>query len=111
MDDDLLSIGAVSERTGVATLGVALLRSRKADPVDAIGRRPASVFERRHPARSSFIRVAKEVGLSLDDIAEALASLPEHRTPTKKDWERLVERLAAAHRATRFACWSASATG
>jgi MerR family transcriptional regulator, redox-sensitive transcriptional activator SoxR len=28
-------------------------------------------------------------GLSLDEISAALASLPEHRTPNAKDWERL----------------------
>jgi MerR family redox-sensitive transcriptional activator SoxR len=39
--------------------------------------------------RVSFIRVAKEVGLTLDDIRSALASLPDDRTPTKRDWERL----------------------
>jgi MerR family redox-sensitive transcriptional activator SoxR len=39
--------------------------------------------------RVSFIRVAKEVGLSLDEIGTALASLPDNRTPTRRDWERL----------------------
>ena len=37
----------------------------------------------------SFIRVAKEVGLSLDEIGGALASLPDSRTPNQRDWERL----------------------
>ena len=37
----------------------------------------------------SFIRAAQRVGLSLDEIAEALATLPSGRTPTKKDWSRL----------------------
>ncbi|MGN6695066.1 MAG: redox-sensitive transcriptional activator SoxR, partial [Aquihabitans sp.] len=39
--------------------------------------------------RVAFIRVAQQVGLSLDEIGDALASLPEGRTPTAKDWERL----------------------
>jgi MerR family redox-sensitive transcriptional activator SoxR len=39
--------------------------------------------------RVSFIRVAKEVGLSLEEVRAALASLPESRTPNKHDWERL----------------------
>jgi MerR family redox-sensitive transcriptional activator SoxR len=29
------------------------------------------------------------VGLTLDDIREALAGLPNDRTPTKSDWARL----------------------
>jgi MerR family transcriptional regulator, redox-sensitive transcriptional activator SoxR len=88
VDDDLLSIGAVSERTGVAPSALRfyeaerLIRSTRSEG----GQRR---YSRDVIRRVSFIRVAKEVGLSLDDIAEALASLPEHRTPTKKDWERL----------------------
>jgi MerR family transcriptional regulator, redox-sensitive transcriptional activator SoxR len=37
----------------------------------------------------SVIKAAQEVGLSLDEIAGALASLPDRRTPTKADWSRL----------------------
>ena len=37
----------------------------------------------------AFIRVAQQVGVSLDEIREALAGLPENRTPTKADWARL----------------------
>ena len=39
--------------------------------------------------RVAFIRAAQAVGLSLDEIKAALASLPDRRTPTKADWERL----------------------
>jgi MerR family transcriptional regulator, redox-sensitive transcriptional activator SoxR len=39
--------------------------------------------------RVAFIRAAQAVGLTLDDIKAALASLPEKRTPTKEDWARL----------------------
>jgi MerR family redox-sensitive transcriptional activator SoxR len=39
----------------------------------------------------SFIRTAQRVGLSLAEIADALASLPNGRTPTAKDWDRLAE--------------------
>lgn len=49
--------------------------------------------QRRYPRdilrRVSFIRVAQQVGLSLDEIRTALSSLPENRTPNRKDWERL----------------------
>ena len=37
----------------------------------------------------SFIRIAQHVGLSLDEIREALSTLPESRTPTTEDWSRL----------------------
>jgi MerR family redox-sensitive transcriptional activator SoxR len=39
--------------------------------------------------RLAFIRAGRNVGLSLEEIAAALAQLPEARTPTKADWERL----------------------
>ena len=39
--------------------------------------------------RLAFIRAAQTLGLSLEEIRAALASLPEGRTPTKADWERL----------------------
>jgi len=42
--------------------------------------------------RVAFIRVAQQVGVSLDEIREALNTLPENRTPTRADWSRLSAR-------------------
>lgn len=39
--------------------------------------------------RVAFVRSAQRVGLSLEEIAAALATLPANRTPTKADWARL----------------------
>lgn len=39
--------------------------------------------------RVSFVRIAQQVGLGLDEIREHLDSLPHGRTPTKEDWARL----------------------
>jgi MerR family redox-sensitive transcriptional activator SoxR len=36
----------------------------------------------------AFIRVSQRVGIPLKDIRPALESLPEDRTPTKRDWSR-----------------------
>jgi MerR family redox-sensitive transcriptional activator SoxR len=41
-------------------------------------------------SRVSVIRVAQNFGLTLGEIAAALKNLPDQRTPTKRDWERLV---------------------
>jgi MerR family transcriptional regulator, redox-sensitive transcriptional activator SoxR len=46
-------------------------------------------FERQMLRRLAFIRAARNVGLSLDEIADALAKLPDGRTPTRADWARL----------------------
>jgi MerR family transcriptional regulator, redox-sensitive transcriptional activator SoxR len=39
--------------------------------------------------RLAFIRAAQRVGVPLADVRQALATLPEHRTPTAADWTRL----------------------
>ncbi len=39
--------------------------------------------------RVAFIRVSQRVGIPLADIRAALGTLPEGRTPTREDWERL----------------------
>ena len=39
--------------------------------------------------RLAFIRAATNVGLSLDEVAAALATLPGGRTPSRSDWARL----------------------
>lgn len=87
MEHDL-SIGAVSERTGVAP---SALRFYEAEGLIHSQRTDGN--QRRYPRevirRVSFIRVAQQVGLSLEEIGEALGSLPDRRTPTTKDWERL----------------------
>jgi MerR family redox-sensitive transcriptional activator SoxR len=46
-------------------------------------------YERSVLRRLAFIRAARNVGLSLDEVAAALAALPDSRTPTRADWTRL----------------------
>jgi len=85
---DLLTIGEVAERTGVAPSALRFYESKgliASERSDGNQRR----FHRDMLRRISFIKVAQNVGLSLDDIADALATLPGGRTPTKEDWSRL----------------------
>ncbi len=83
-----LTIGALSERTGIATSALryyedeGLLHATRSDG----GQRR---YTRDVIRRVSFIRVAQQVGLSLEEIREALSSLPDSRTPNQRDWERL----------------------
>lgn len=85
---DRLTIGEVSERSGVATSALryyedeGLIRSDRADN----GHRR---YRRDVLRRVAFIKVAQMVGLSLQEIREALGSLPSSRTPNQQDWERL----------------------
>jgi MerR family redox-sensitive transcriptional activator SoxR len=46
-------------------------------------------FERNMLRRLAFIRAARNVGLSLDEVGAALAMLPGSRTPNRADWSRL----------------------
>jgi len=86
--DATLSIGALSERTGVAPSALRFYEAEgliHSDRSDGNQRR----FHRDVLRRVSFIRAAQQVGLSLDEIRAALVSLPEHRTPTQADWAKL----------------------
>ena len=84
----LFAIGEVAERAGVATSALRFYEDHGL--IDS--ERNESGHRRYHPdvlRRVSFIRTAQRVGLSLDEIAGALASLPDQRTPTARDWDRL----------------------
>ncbi len=83
-----LTIGALSERSGVAT---SALRYYEAEGLIRATRTESGQrrFRRDTLRRVGFIRVAQQVGLTLEEIREALTSLPENRTPNEKDWERL----------------------
>lgn len=85
---DPLSVGEIARRSGFAESAVRYY--------DKLGLVSASRtaggqrrFERSMLRRLAFIRAARNVGLSLEEIAAALASLPAGRTPTKADWTRL----------------------
>jgi MerR family transcriptional regulator, redox-sensitive transcriptional activator SoxR len=87
----MLTIGELAARAGVAPSAL-----RYYERLGLIQSRRTSGNQRRYdPAqlrRVSFIRIAAQVGLSLDEIRAALESLPESRTPTKADWARLSRR-------------------
>ncbi|GAA5189502.1 redox-sensitive transcriptional activator SoxR [Rugosimonospora acidiphila] len=83
-----LTIGELAARSGVATSALryyerlGLIRSTR---TGGNQRR----YERAELRRVAFIRVSAQVGVPLEDIRAALASLPDARTPTKADWARL----------------------
>jgi len=83
-----LTIGELSKRSGVATSAL-----RYYETQGLISSTRTSGNQRRYPRptlrRVAFIRSAQRVGLTLEEIADALATLPESRTPTKADWARL----------------------
>ena len=84
----MLTIGQLSERSGVATSAIRFYESR-----GLVASERTAGNQRRYPRsalrRVAFIRTAQRVGLSLEEIGDALATLPDGRTPTKADWARL----------------------
>jgi len=87
-DETWLSIGELASRSGVAA---SALRFYEAEGLIRGGRSGGN--QRRYPKdtlrRVAFIRVAQGVGLGLAEVQQALATLPDARTPTAADWQRL----------------------
>jgi len=85
---ELLTIGEVARRSGVATSALRFYEER-----GLIRSERASSGHRRYPRpvirRVAFIVFAQRVGLTLDEIREELAKLPENRVPRRSDWAKL----------------------
>jgi MerR family redox-sensitive transcriptional activator SoxR len=88
MNKAMIPIGDLARRAGVKASALRFYEAEGllASARSAGGRR---YYPRAEMRRVAFIRAAQAVGLTLDDIRAALASLPDKRTPTKADWERL----------------------
>ena len=97
-----LTVGQVAMRSGVAVSALHFYEAR-----GLIRSHRTSGNQRRYGRdvlrRVAIIRVAQEVGISLAEIGAALESLPEGRTPTREDWNLLVNRLARQSRPARSA--------
>ncbi|MEO0032361.1 MAG: redox-sensitive transcriptional activator SoxR [Pseudomonadota bacterium] len=86
--NDLIPIGALAKRTGVAVSAIryyedrGLIRSVRSDGNQ---RR----FLRADIRRLSFVVIAQRLGLGLAEIERELASLPQDRAPTGMDWHKV----------------------
>ena len=85
---DLLTIGDVARRSGVAASALRFYEER-----GLITSERAGSGHRRFPPhvlrRIAFIVFAQRVGLTLDEIGAELAKLPADRAPDRRDWSRL----------------------
>lgn len=83
-----LTIGELAGRSG---LSASALRFYESEGLITASRTSGGQrrYERATLRRVAFVRAAQQVGLSLEQIRAALATLPEGRTPTKADWGRL----------------------
>ena len=88
MPEMYLSVGELATRSGFAPSALRFYEREgliEALRTDGGQRR----FHRSMLRRLAFIGAARHVGLTLDEIREALAELPRSRTPTKADWSHI----------------------
>ena len=88
MLDAELSIGEVSERSGLA---VSAIRFYEEKGLIAAVRTPGGQrrFRRDVLRRLAFIQAAQRVGLTLDEIGAALEALPAEVGPSGAEWKQL----------------------
>jgi MerR family redox-sensitive transcriptional activator SoxR len=83
-----LAIGEVAERAGVAVSAIRFYESKglvTSSRTEGGQRR----FRRDVLRRIAFIQVAQRVGLTLEEIGDALATLPGDAAPSAREWRRL----------------------
>jgi MerR family redox-sensitive transcriptional activator SoxR len=86
-----LPIGAVAERSGLAVSAIRFYEAKgliSSERTDGGQRR----FRRDVLRRLAFVQAAQRVGLSLDEIGDALAALPAHAGPTPQQWSEMSAR-------------------
>ena len=83
-----MSIGEVAERTG---LSVSAIRFYETEGLVFPSRNSGGQrrFLRSDIRRLSFVLIAQQLGFSIEQIRDSLQGLPDHRTPTQRDWSRL----------------------
>jgi MerR family redox-sensitive transcriptional activator SoxR len=86
-----LMIGEVAARSGVAP---SALRFYERRGLIVSRRTPGNQrrYERAVLRRIAFIQAGRAAGIPLESIGAALSTLPEGRTPSRRDWERLSKR-------------------
>jgi MerR family redox-sensitive transcriptional activator SoxR len=86
-----LTVGELAARSGVAVSALHFYERQR-----LITSRRTAGNQRRYRRdtlrRVALIRIAHRVGIPLADVRAALAGLPDGRTPTRKDWQRLSQR-------------------
>lgn len=90
--NDLIPIGTLSRRTGLAVSAIRFYESKGLlTSLRTAGNQRR--FLRSDIRRLSFILIAQKLGLGLTQIEQALATLPQGRTPTLSDWQRISRSL------------------
>ena len=83
-----LSVGEVARRSGVSVSALHFYEAKGLIQSQRSGGNQRR-YARDTLRRIAIIRAAQRVGMPLATIRDALGSLPEARTPTRRDWSRL----------------------
>ena len=85
---DVLTIGDLARRTGLSVPTIRFYEAKGlVEPLRTGGNQRR--FLRADIRRLSFIVIAQKLGISLNEIAAAMAGLPQGRTPNARDWARI----------------------
>lgn len=89
--EELLSVGEMSRRTGVAVSALHYY-----ERLGLIAAHRTSGNQRRYPRymirRVALISVAKRLGIPLEDVQDAFVGLPLDQPPTQEDWQQVSRR-------------------
>ncbi len=90
--NDLIPIGTLARRTGLAVSAIRYYEERGLVQSIRTGGNQRR-FLRSDIRRLSFVLIAQKLGLGLAEIEQALATLPQGRTPTVLDWQKISRAL------------------
>lgn len=93
--DPFIPIGVLAQRTGVAVSAIRFYEEKGLlTSLRTSGNQRR--FLRSDIRRVSFILIAQRLGLGLDEIECELATLPQGRTPTLFDWQKISRSMRVA---------------
>ena len=82
------SIGDLATRTGLSVSAIRFYEKKGLITPDRNAGNQRR-YEGADIRRLSFILIAQQLGLTIDQIKQVMASLPDGRTPTKADWSKI----------------------
>jgi MerR family redox-sensitive transcriptional activator SoxR len=87
-----LTIGAVAERTGLAVSAIRFYETHGlvAPIKNASGHRR---YDRSDIRKLSFVMIAQELGVSLQELGVLMQTLPKGRAPSRTDWTRMAAKF------------------
>lgn len=87
-----LAIGDLATRTGLSVSAIRFYETKGLVKPDR-NRGGQRRYQRADIRRLSFVLIAQQMGLTIEEIARTLSTLPDGRAPTQKDWTRISKQM------------------